>query len=287
MTRRNFFSSTTAALAAASQANASARLPIKKAVLLSMLPKTLSYADRFKVAHDAGFEEAECGTEPDEKVAEEIRKAAAGAKIRIHSVMNSDHWKYPLSSSDPEVVAKCVSGMETSLRNAQLWGADTVLLVPAVVNPDTSYADAWKRSQLQIRKMLPMAEKMKVIIAVEEVWNKFLLSPLEFARYVDDFQSPYLKAYFDVGNVVLYGYPQDWIRTLGKRIVKVHLKDFQFKQGQTQWTALREGDINWKEIYSALNEVGYHGTATVELPGGDLPYLTEVSRRVDLIFTGA
>ncbi|MEP6536025.1 MAG: sugar phosphate isomerase/epimerase family protein, partial [Bryobacteraceae bacterium] len=243
--------------------------------------------DRFKVAHDAGFEEAECGTEPDEKVAEEIRKAAAGAKIRIHSVMNSDHWKYPLSSSDPEVVAKCVSGMETSLRNAQLWGADTVLLVPAVVNPDTSYADAWKRSQLQIRKMLPMAEKMKVIIAVEEVWNKFLLSPLEFARYVDDFQSPYLKAYFDVGNVVLYGYPQDWIRTLGKRIVKVHLKDFQFKQGQTQWTALREGDINWKEIYSALNEVGYHGTATVELPGGDLPYLTEVSRRVDLIFTGA
>ena len=287
MTRRNFFTSTAAALAAASQSNASARLPIKKAVLLSMLPKTLSYADRFKVAHDAGFEEAECGTEPDDKVAEEIRKAAEGAKIRIHSVMNSDHWKYPLSSADPDVVAKCVKGMETSLRNAHLWGADTVLLVPAVVNPETSYADAWKRSQTQIRKMLPMAEKLKVIIAVEEVWNKFLLSPVEFARYVDDFQSPYLKAYFDVGNVVLYGYPQDWIRTLGKRIVKLHLKDFQFKQGQTQWTALREGDINWKEIYNALNEVGYRGTATVELPGGDLPYLTEVSRRVDLIFTGA
>jgi len=287
MTRRNFFASTTAALAAASQSNASARLPIKKAVLLSMLPKTMSYADRFKVAHDAGFEEAECGTEPDDKVAEEIRKAAEGAKIRIHSVMNSDHWKYPLSSADPEVVAKCVKGMETSLRNAQLWGADTVLLVPAVVNPDTSYADAWKRSQMQIRRMLPMAEKMKVIIAVEEVWNKFLLSPVEFARYVDDFQSPYLKAYFDVGNVVLYGYPQDWIRTLGKRIVKLHLKDFQFKQGQTQWTALREGDINWKEIYNALNEVGYRGSATVELPGGDLPYLTEVSRRVELIFTAA
>ena len=287
MTRRNFFASTTAALAAASQSNASARLPIKKAVLLSMLPKTMSYADRFKVAHDAGFEEAECGTEPDDKVAEEIRKAAEGAKIRIHSVMNSDHWKYPLSSADPEVVAKCVKGMETSLRNAQLWGADTVLLVPAVVNPDTSYADAWKRSQMQIRKMLPMAEKMRVIIAVEEVWNKFLLSPVEFARYVDDFQSPYLKAYFDVGNVVLYGYPQDWIRTLGKRIVKLHLKDFQFKQGQTQWTALREGDINWKEIYNALNEVGYRGSATVELPGGDLSYLTEVSRRVELIFTAA
>ena len=287
MTRRNFFSSTAAALAAASQSSASTRLPIKKAVLLSMLPKTVSYADRFQMAHDAGFEEAECGTEPDAKVAEEIRKAAQGAKIRIHSVMNSDHWKYPLSSSDPAVVAKCIAGMETSLRNAHLWGADTVLLVPAVVNPETRYAEAYERSQIQIRKLLPMAEKLKVIIAVEEVWNKFLLSPVEFARYVDDFQSPYLKAYFDVGNVVLYGYPQDWIRTLGKRIVKVHLKDFQFKQGQTQWTALREGDINWKEIYNALNEVGYRGSATVELPGGDLPYLTEVSRRVDLILTGA
>jgi hexulose-6-phosphate isomerase len=287
MTRRNFFTATAAALSAASQSSAAGRLPIKKAVLLSMLPKTVSYADRFQMARDAGFEETECGTEPDEKIAEEIRKAAAGAKIRIHSVMNSDHWKYPLSSADSEVVAKCVKGMETSLRNASLWGADTVLLVPAVVNPETSYADAWKRSQAQIRKMLPMAEKLKVIIAVEEVWNKFLLSPIEFARYVDDFQSPYLKAYFDVGNVVLYGYPQDWIRTLGNRIAKLHLKDFQFKQGHAQWVPLREGDINWKEIYSALNEIGYRGSATVELPGGDLPYLTEVSRRVDLIFTGA
>jgi L-ribulose-5-phosphate 3-epimerase len=287
MTRRNFFTATAAALSAASQSSAAGRLPIKKAVLLSMLPKTVSYADRFQMARDAGFEETECGTEPDEKIAEEIRKAAESAKIRIHSVMNSDHWKYPLSSADPEVVAKCVKGMETSLRNASLWGADTVLLVPAVVNPETSYADAWKRSQAQIRKMLPMAEKLKVIIAVEEVWNKFLLSPVEFARYVDDFKSPYLKAYFDVGNVVLYGYPQDWIRTLGNRIAKLHLKDFQFKQGHAQWVPLREGDINWKEIYSALNEIGYRGSATVELPGGDLPYLTEVSRRVDLIFTGA
>jgi L-ribulose-5-phosphate 3-epimerase len=287
MTRRNFFTATAAALSAASQSSAAGRLPIKKAVLLSMLPKTMSYADRFQMARDAGFEETECGTEPDEKIAEEIRKAATGAKIRIHSVMNSDHWKYPLSSADPEVVAKCVKGMENSLRNASLWGADTVLLVPAVVNPETSYADAWKRSQAQIRKMLPMAEKLKVIIAVEEVWNKFLLSPIEFARYVDDFQSPYLKAYFDVGNVVLYGYPQDWIRTLGNRIAKLHLKDFQFKQGHAEWVPLREGDINWKEIYSALNEIGYRGSATVELPGGDLPYLTEVSRRVDLIFTGA
>jgi hexulose-6-phosphate isomerase len=293
MTRRNFISTTGAALAAASQASGANRLPIKKAVLLSMLPKDMSYAERFQLARESGFEQVECGTEPDEKVAEEIRKAADGAKIRIHSVMNSDHWRYPLSSSDPDIVAKCVKGMETSLHNAHLWGADTVLLVPAVVNPQTSYGDAWKRSQAQIRKMLPLAEKLKVIIAVEEVWNKFLLSPLEFARYVDDFQSPYLKGYFDVGNVVLYGYPQDWIRTLGKRIAKLHLKDFQFKQDPAtkkmvaDWVPLRDGQIDWKEIYNALNEIDYHGTATVELNGGDKPYLTEVSRRVELILTGA
>ena len=98
--------------------------------------------------------------------------------------------------------------METSFRNAKLWGADTVLLVPAVVDAQTSYRDAWTRSQKVIReRLLPMARDLKVTVAVEEVWNKFLLSPLEFARYVDELDSPWLKAYFDVGNVVLYGFP--------------------------------------------------------------------------------
>jgi len=208
-------------------------------------------------------------------------------------VMNSDHWRYPLSSGDPEVVAKCVKGMETSLHNAKFWGADTVLLVPAVVNPQTSYGDAWKRSQEQIRKMIPMAQELKVIIAVEEVWNKFLLSPLEMARYIDDFQSPWVKAYFDVGNVALYGYPQDWIRTLGNRIVKLHLKDFTFRQDPVtkkragELVGLRDGDIDWKEIYNALKEIGYKGSATVELNGGDKNYLADVSHRVDMILTAA
>ena len=97
------------------------------------------------------------------------------------------------------------------------WGADAVLLVPAVVDATTSYKDAWTRSQQVIReRLLPLASELKVIVAVEEVWNKFLLSPLEFARYVDELDSPWLKAYFDVGNVVFYGYPQDWIRSLGR-----------------------------------------------------------------------
>jgi len=283
MTRRTFFA--TAALPA--MAAATGRLPIRKAVEFEMLPKSMGIADRFKLAADAGFEAIECPTTPGERDAAEMKKASEAAKLPIHSVMNMAHWKYPLSSADPAVVAQSVKGMETSLRNAHFWGAETVLLVPAVVNPKTSYRDAWTRSQEQIRKLLPMAEELKVIIGIEEVWNKFLLSPLEFVQYVDSFQSPWLRAYFDVGNVVLTGYPQDWIRTLNKRIVKLHIKDFRWHNDKAEWVALREGDIDWHAVHDALDEIGYHGTATVELPGGDAAYLKEVNRRFESILAGA
>ena len=200
---------------------ARASASIRKSTLISMLPRKLSYADRFALARETGFEAIEMQTINKEDEAVEIRDASKKSGLRIHSVMNSDHWRLPLSSTDAEVVSGSVKGMETSFRNAVMWGADAVLLVPAVVDATTSYRDAWTRSQRVIReRLLPMARDMKVTIAVEEVWNKFLLSPIEFARYVDDFESPWVRAYFDVGNVVLYGFPQDWIRTLGPRIGK-------------------------------------------------------------------
>jgi hexulose-6-phosphate isomerase len=252
-----------------------------------MLPKNMTYAERFQLARDVGFDEVECETRTDPREAEEIKKAAGDAKVPIHAVMNQAHWKNPLSSADPAVVAASIQGMQTSLENAHLWGAGAVLLVPAVVNAQTGYKDAWVRSQREIRKLIPLAEKLKVVIAIEDVWNKFLLSPTEFAQYVDEFQSPWVRAYFDVGNIVFYGFPQDWIRTLGTRIVKVHLKDFRFQKGVIEWTALREGQIDWKEVYRALAEIGFRGTATVEVPGGDEAHLREISRRVDLILAGA
>jgi hexulose-6-phosphate isomerase len=290
MNRRSFLA---AAGALACQARAAAKLPIKKGVLLGMLPKELPYAERLRLAREVGFEELECPTIRDTSEAEEIKKAASNAGIRIHSVMNSDHWQYPLSSSDPAVVARSVDCIEVSLKNAHVWGADTVLLVPAVVNEQTGYHDAWQRSQKEIKKLIPLAKELKVVIAVEEVWNKFLLSPLEFARYIDEFESPWVKAYFDVGNVVLFAYPQDWIRTLGKRIVKLHLKDFRFRADKdtgkrtAEFVPLREGDINWKEIHRALEEIGFRGTATVEVTGGDRTALEEISRRVDAILSGS
>jgi L-ribulose-5-phosphate 3-epimerase len=259
---------------------------IRKALQISMLPKQLSYADRFKLVREVGFDAVEGQTVSDEHVAQEIKQAADDAKVRIHSVMSMAHWEYPLSSSDPAVVEKSLDGMRTSLRNAKLWGAEAVLLVPAVVNPQTTYREAWTRSQKQIRKLIPLAEELKVIIAVEEVWNKFLLSPIEFPRYVDEFQSPWVKAYFDVGNVVLYGYPQDWIRNLGKRIAKVHLKDFKRLDDGYRWVNLGEGDIDWPAVRKAFADVGYTGYVTTELAAGDEAYLRDVGQRVDRLVLG-
>jgi hexulose-6-phosphate isomerase len=261
-------------------------LPIKKGILLDMLPANLPVSERLKLAREIGFETLQAPTEPDEHKAEELRKAADAAQIRIDSVMNMDHWKYPLSSSDAAVVEKSLAGMRTSMDNAKLWGSDVVLLVPAVVNPQTSYHEAWTRSQQQIRKLLPLAEELKVVIAIEEVWNRFLLSPLEMAKYIDEFQSPWVKAWFDVGNVVLYGYPQDWIRTLDKRIVKVHLKDFKRSEDSYAWVNLGEGDIDWAAVREAFAAIHYSGSATAELPGGDEAYLRDVSKRVDRLLLG-
>jgi len=290
ISRRHFAATLAAAVPALPQS--ASRLPIKKAILLGMLPKTLSLEERCKLAKEVGFDEMECPQTNDPRDAEAIKKAAAAAKLRIHSVMNGDHWQFPLSSGDPEVVKRSMTAMRTSLQNAAFWGADTVLLVPAVVNPQTTYKQAWERSQQRIRELIPLAEKLKVIIAVEEVWNKFLVSPLEFAHYVDEFKSPWVKAYFDVGNILIWSYPQDWIRTLGSRIVKLHFKDFKFQQNpqtrkrEADFVALREGDIDWKEVYNALRDINYRGTATVELADGDRACLTEVSRRFDMILDG-
>jgi L-ribulose-5-phosphate 3-epimerase len=285
-------------LESAALLSAAAALPLKlaaaggspkKAVLISLLPQELSYADRFKLALDSGFEGIEMQTVAEPRLAEEIKEASAKTGLKIHSVMNMDHWKYPLSSDNPDEVDKSVSGMETSLRNAKLWGADAVLLVPAVVNPKTPYKEAYVRSQKVIReRILPLAKELKIVIGVEEVWNKFLLSPLEFSRYVDEFKSPWVRAYFDVGNIVFYGYPQDWIRTLGGRIVKVHLKDFRLDRpnGKFYWKNLGEGDIDWQEVRKAFSEIGYNGYVTVEIEGGDAAYLKDVAARLDRFLAG-
>ena len=268
---------------------AAAPAKVKRAVLVSMLPKELSWHDRFELARAVGFDGIEMQTMSDQAQAEEVAKASQATGLVIHSVMNSDHWRYPLSSPDAEVVKKSVAGMKTSLMNAALWKAGIVLLVPAVVDAKTSYADAWSRSVPVIKEQLiPLAAGVRVQIGIEEVWNKFLLSPLEFNRYVDEFQSPAIRAYFDVGNVVFYGYPQDCLRTLGRRVARVHLKDFKVDRGKGtfEWVNLGEGDIDWPEVRKALDQAPNVSWVTTEISGGDKAYLTDVVRRVDRFLGG-
>jgi L-ribulose-5-phosphate 3-epimerase len=274
------------------RAHADTRLPIRMAVEYNMLPTNLSILERFQLAKDCGFERIECPTTRDQGDAETMKAAAEKTGLPIHSVMNMDHWEYPFSSADPAVVERSLEGARVSMHNAHLWGASTVLLVPAVVNAQTTYKEAYERSQVTIRKLLPLADELNVTLALEEVWNKFLLSPLEFAHYIDQYHSPRVRAYFDVGNVVLYGYPQDWIRVLGKRIAKLHIKDFSFRRqpgtdnSVAAWVPLGEGDVDWIAVYAALRDVGYEGTATLELDPGDGAYLKEMRRRFGLILSG-
>lgn len=239
------------------------------------------------MARDIGFDGIEAPPILDAAEAERMRAAAERAGLPIHSVIFGG-WKTPLSDPDPAVRERGRKEVEAGLQSAKNLGADTLLLVPAVVNAQTRYRDAYDRSQTEIRRLIPMAERLKVRILIENVWNNFLLSPLEFAQYIDSFKSPWIQAYFDVGNVVAFAWPQDWIRTLGKRIKKVHLKDFKggpglFGAPGGKWVNLRDGSIDWPEVRRAFADIGYEDYMTVELGGGDESYLRDVSARVDQI----
>jgi hexulose-6-phosphate isomerase len=291
--RRQFLARSTAAAvgagmlaagAGAAEATKPAFPPLPRAVIISMLPKDLSDPDKFALAKKCGFDGIESGPMDDLAAAKTRGEQARAAGVPIHSIIYGG-WQNLLSDPDAAVVDKGKATIEAALRSAKAMGADNILLVPAKVTANVRYSEAYERSQKHIREMLPLAEELKIIIAVEEVWNDFLMSPMEFARYVDEFNSPWVRAYFDVGNVVAFGYPQDWIRTLGKRIVKVHFKDFK-REGR-KWVNLREGDIDWPEVRKAFAEVGYTGFVTAELSGGDEAYLKDLSERMTKIVTGA
>lgn len=292
MDRREFMISTGAALALGAIGSSSDAEPttgaadatqLQKGVLFGMLPESLSIEDRFKLAKDIGIQGVESRPISDAAEIKAMRAASEKTGVKIHSIMFGG-WKTPLSSADAAGAQQCVSELKATLQSAKELGADGVLVVPAVVNAETRYVDAYKRSQERLKPLVPVAEKLQVRILIEDVWNNFLLSPLEFARYIDEFDSPYLQAYFDVGNVVAFGWPEDWIRTLSHRIKKVHLKDF--KKGPRQWVNLLDGDVNWPEVRKALHEVGYTGFMTAELDGGDEAYLRDLCKRMDKIIAG-
>ncbi|HET7840634.1 MAG TPA: sugar phosphate isomerase/epimerase family protein [Terriglobia bacterium] len=261
---------------------------IRKGACIGVLPEGMTVREKFETAKRAGFDGVEPNTLKSAGEVKDYREAAERSGLAITSIMNSDHWDYPLSDNDPEVVRKSVECIKTSLQNAHDLDAGAVLLVPGVVTANVRYADVYTRSQAEIRKLLPMAEELKVIIAIENVGNRFLLSPLEMARYVDEFKSPWVRSYFDIGNVVATGFPQDWIRTLDKRVCRMHIKRFEPGTDHPKFDPKdrRTQGIDWPDVHRALSEIGYKGWITAEVKSGDENYVKEVGARLDRILSG-
>lgn len=298
--RRDFLKFSAAALAAAglnatgSFAAPAAKRPIRKGYKLggSLGGKRMSLLDQFKLFKEAGYEGVEpmAGWDQDE-----VLRARDATGLAIPSICCNTHWVKPLTDPNPATRAITVEALKNTLREGKRYGARSVLLVPGVVNEHVSYADAWTRSQAEIRKAVPLAEELGVKIAIENVWNGFLLSPLEAARYVDEFKSPAVAWHFDIGNIIATGWPEQWIRILGKRIATLHIKEYSRKKRDEE--GLRkgfeveylEGDNDWPTVMKALDEIGYEGWGIAEpayRPKGvdPLERVKEISRRMDRIF---
>ncbi len=224
--------------------------------------------EKFKAVKAAGFDGIEPPSHLDQ---DEVLRARDETGLSIPSVSCGQHSR-AITQADPAKRDEAVAGIQQALRDAKRYGASSILVVPGGVNESVTYAEAWSRAQESLRKAVPLAEELGVKLAVENVWNHFLLSPLEAARFVDEFHSPAAGWHFDVGNAIYLGWPEHWIRILGKRIQKVHIKEFSRKnmneRGLRAGFAVEylEGDNDWPAVMKALDEVGYRGWANAE-PG--------------------
>jgi L-ribulose-5-phosphate 3-epimerase len=269
--------------------NPLARPMVKKSLKWGMVKEELSIMDKFKLLKDLGYDGVELDS-PDKLEMKEVLAARDKTGLELPGTVNSMHWKLPLSDPDPKKREECVKSIEKALRDTKQYGGTTVLVVPGVVNANVTYAEAYERSQAEIRKVLPVAEETGVKIAFENVWNQFLVSPLEAARYVDEFNHPLVGWYFDVGNVLRYSWPNSWIEALNKRILKLDLKEFSFKKQNDLglWKGFDveffEGDCNWPEVNKALQKIGYSGWASAEVAGGDRKRLLTIREKMDDIF---
>ena len=301
-TRRDFLATAGAAAVAAACTPAGALLAqdakpapahgLKKAVKIGMVRGNAPLVEKFQLLKELGYDGVELNS-PNDLPLEEVLEARDKSGLPIHGVVDSVHWQQTLSHPDSNVRAQGLEGLKTALKDAKAYGATSVLLVPAVVNKEVSYGDAYTRSQAEIRKALPLAEELNIRILFENVWNNFLLSPLEMARYIDEFESPLVGAYFDVGNVVRFGWPEHWIVALGKRIGKLDIKEYSRKLQNEKGpyagfgVQIGDGDCDWPAVMKALASIGYTGWATAEVSGGDRDRLKDIADRMDRAFGAA
>ncbi len=263
--------------------------PIRKALKWGMIGEGATVEAKFRLARDCGFDGVEMDS-PNDLDPDEVLAAKAATGIEIPGVVDSVHWAKPLSHPDPAVRAEGVAGLRTAIRDCRTYGGDSVLLVPAVVSKQVSYADAYARSQAGIRAVLPLARELGVRISIENVWNNFLLSPLEAARYTDELDPEVCGWHFDVGNIVAYGWPEQWIEVLGERIRRLDVKEYSRRKldEEGRWAGfgveLLEGDCDWPAVMRALDAVPYTGGwMAAEVRGGGAERLRDVAERMDRI----
>jgi len=291
MNRRTFLTTTAGTLLAGSALADTAKKPkLKKAVKYGMIGPGKTVQEKFELIKKIGFEGVEIDS-PSGLNLNEANEAQKATGIKIHGVIDSVHWNatHTLSHPDEKVRARGLEALLGAIKDAETVGADTVLLVPGQVREETvngkkepvTYGQCWERSRAEVTKAIPAAEKAKARIAIEVVWNNFITKPDQFVEYIDSFKSPWVGGYFDCSNMVKYGVPPaDWIRKLGKRMLKF---DFKGYSKTRQWVGIGEGDEDWPEIVKALGEIGYDGWATAEVNRGDEKYLRDVAARMDKV----
>ena len=225
----------------------------------------------FEAIEIAVTEEGEINLNSSEEEIKKILGYARNVGVEIASLATTLLWKYTLTSNDPKEREKAKSIVEKSLEIASWLEIDAVLVVAGVVESLSpggeiiAYDVVYERSLNALRELAPIAESKKVTLGIENVWNKFLLGPTEMGDFIDRVESDYVGCYFDVGNILSMGLPEQWIRILGPKIKRVHFKDFKRSVGNINgFVDLLSGDVNWPEVMVALKEVGYDGYVTAE-----------------------
>ena len=196
----------------------------------------------------------------------EIKRAAEVADLRIISISTMQLFHYPLSSPVPVIRERAIDVVKKMIDAMVYLGGDLVLVAPGMVTGDVNYQTAWQNARRALQMILPYAAERQIALGIENIWNKFLLSPLEFVDFIDSFDSPWIGAYFDVANILDYGYPDHWIEDLGNRLKRIHFKDYrQDIAGVAGFTNLLQGDVPWDRVITALHKIKYRGWIVAEV----------------------
>ena len=303
MKRREFLNSATTAAALTATAGLSfprihaeaarkpERKPILKSLKFGMVREKLSIMDKFKLLKDLGYDGVELNS-PGGANKKQCLEASQKTELPIHGVVDSRHWRVRATDPKPEQRKKCAADLLTAVKDSHFCGGTSVLFVPGH-GKDGPEEKIVPLSMEVIKEVLPTAEELKIHILIENVWNHMFYdhegkpeqSADRLAAFIDGFKTPLVGSYFDIGNHHKYGQPEGWVRTLGKRIVKLDVKDFSRKRNN--WAKLGEGTIDYSAVRNALDEIGFSGWCTAEVGGGNRKRLALILEKMNQLLPNA